>query len=87
MAAPDLHTDGNAIAGVLQEIFVGEVTTAERVCQSCHARNPVGAHRLYRGAGMVLRCPACGDIAATVAEAAAGYAVSIHGTWMLGRKP
>ncbi len=26
----DQHTDGNAIAGVLQEIFVAEFTTLER---------------------------------------------------------
>ena len=53
--ATDQHTDGNAIAGILQEIFVAEFTTLERTCQSCGDRNPAGAHRSYRGAGIVLR--------------------------------
>jgi hypothetical protein len=85
MNRADLPTDGNAIAGVLQEIFAMEMTAAERACQSCGARNAVGAHRLYEGAGYVLRCPRCGDIAASVVTIAEGYAVSMHGTWLLGR--
>ena len=30
---------------------------------SCGAQRPVGAHRAYLGVGVVLRCPACGDVA------------------------
>ena len=37
--ATEQHTDGNAIAGILQEIFVAEFTTLERICQSCGDRN------------------------------------------------
>jgi hypothetical protein len=83
MATADLHTDGNELAGLLQEIFVGEMTNAERACQSCGARNAVGAHRLYHGAGYVLRCPACGDVAACIATLPRGYAISMHGTWLV----
>ena len=79
----ETHTDGNAMAGVLREIFVGELTAAQRACQSCGARNAIGAHRLYRGAGLVLRCPSCGDVAASVAEVPRGYAVSVRGTWLI----
>ena len=46
-----MHTDGNAIAGLLEEIFARDVTAAERVCQSCRAQRQIGAHRLHRGAG------------------------------------
>jgi uncharacterized Zn finger protein len=60
-----MHTDANAIAGLLEEIFAREVTGAERVCQSCGTRSHIGEHRLYRGAGLVLRCPACGDVVST----------------------
>ena len=35
-------------------------------CQSCGAENALGAHRAYRGAGVVLRCPACGDVAVRI---------------------
>ena len=53
MEATEHHTDGNAIAGLLQEIFVAEFTTMERTCQSCGDRNAAGAHRAYRSAGIV----------------------------------
>jgi uncharacterized Zn finger protein len=62
------------------------VTGAERVCQSCRARSQIGAHRLHRGAGLVLRCPACGDVAANIATLSDGYAVSIRGTWLFSRQ-
>ena len=77
----ELHTDGNGIAGLLQQVFVAEVTAAERVCQSCGGHGAIGAHRSYKGAGVVLRCPHCGDVAATIVERPGGYAVTIHGTW------
>jgi Family of unknown function (DUF6510) len=79
----ETHTDGNALGGVLQEIFAVELTAAQRSCQSCRARNAVGEHRLYRGAGLVLRCPSCGDVAACIAELPSGYAVSLRGTWLV----
>jgi Family of unknown function (DUF6510) len=63
MSADALWLDGNALAGLLQEGFATEITTAQRRCQSCGTRSPLGAHRAYRGAGAVLRCPACGDVA------------------------
>ena len=36
----------------------------QRRCHSCGAENALGAHRAYQGAGVVLRCPACADVAA-----------------------
>jgi hypothetical protein len=85
MEAESLHTDGNAIAGLLQEVFVAEVTAAGRVCQSCGQDNPIGAHRLYTGAGLVLRCPGCGDLAACIAVLPDRNVISLHGTWSLAR--
>jgi hypothetical protein len=83
---PDsLHTDGNEAAGVLQELFAAEVTTGGRVCQSCRHDNPIGAHRLYHGAGLVLRCPSCGDIAASIVVREESNVISLHGTWSLAR--
>jgi hypothetical protein len=79
----EFHTDGNALGGMLQEIFAVELTAAQRTCQSCRARNPIGAHPLYHGAGQVLRCPTCGDVAAAVATLEHGYAVSLRGTWVV----
>ena len=54
-----LMLDGNAVAGLLQEVFAVEVTTAIATCASCGAGDAVGATHVYRGAGFVLRCPYC----------------------------
>jgi hypothetical protein len=63
---PDMHTDGNGVAGLLTELMAGDPTAAERRCHSCGASTPVAAHLAYEGAGTVLRCPACGDVALRV---------------------
>ena len=51
--------DGNALAGLLGEVFAAEATTAIATCAECGAREPVGAAHAYQGAGTVLRCPHC----------------------------
>ena len=53
----ELMLDGNAVAGLLQEVFAVEMTTAIGTCASCGAAGPIGAAHVYRGAGIVLRCP------------------------------
>lgn len=55
----ELMLDGNAIAGLLQEVFAVEMTTAIATCAGCGAHEPVGALRAFSGAGVVLRCPHC----------------------------
>jgi Zn finger protein HypA/HybF involved in hydrogenase expression len=54
-----LMLDGNAVAGLLQEVFAVEMTTAIGTCGNCGASEAVGAIHVYRGAGIVLRCPHC----------------------------
>ena len=76
-----LWLDGNAIAGVLEEVFGTEMTAADRGCQSCSAINAIGAHRVYQGAGIVVRCPACGDVAMVIAALGDRRAVRLQGTW------
>ena len=50
----DLKLDGNAIAGLLQEIFTVEVTSIETVCGSCGANGAVGGLSVYaHGPGVV----------------------------------
>jgi hypothetical protein len=83
----DLHTDGNGVAGLLQEIFVAETTTATRVCDGCGQEHPIGAHRAYGGAGTVLRCPSCGAVAATVTVTPREYVIGLSGAWRLSRQP
>ena len=54
-----LMLDGNAIAGLLQEVFAVEMTTASGTCGTCGATEAVGAIHVFRGAGIVMRCPHC----------------------------
>jgi hypothetical protein len=75
--------DGNAIAGLLGEVFGAEMTGVDRGCGSCGQHNPVGAHRLYRSAGAVLRCPACGDIALQITVLDGRHVVQMRGSWTL----
>ena len=62
----ELMLDGNAIAGLLQEVFAVEMTTAIGTCGRCGTAGPVGAVHLYRGAGIVLRCPHCNNALAKI---------------------
>ena len=61
-----LMLDGNAIAGLLQEVFAVEMTTALGTCGECGAAEPVGAAHVFRGAGVVMRCPRCGSVLVTI---------------------
>jgi hypothetical protein len=63
-----LMLDGNAIAGLLQEVFAVEMTTAIGTCGNCGATEPVGAMHVYRGAGIVLRCPHCDNALAKIVK-------------------
>ena len=79
----DATPDGNAIAGLLAEVFTVEVTTS-RGCRPA-ARHAIGAHRLYRGAGLVLRCPACGDVAVLIGVAEDRLVLEWRGTFTAPR--
>ena len=52
--------DGNAIGGLLQEVFGIEMTDAASVCESCGADRQVAELAVYlRTLGTVVRCPSC----------------------------
>ncbi len=51
--------DGNAMAGLLREVFADDMTTAIGTCGRCGAREAMGSAHAYQGAGMVLRCSHC----------------------------
>jgi predicted RNA-binding Zn-ribbon protein involved in translation (DUF1610 family) len=63
-----LMLDGNSVAGLLGEVFAVEMTTAMGTCSNCGATGPLGATHVYRGAGIVMRCPRCGNILVTIVE-------------------
>ena len=52
--------DGNAIAGLLTEVFGVEMTTATSVCAGCGATAQVAELEIYLDApGTVVRCRSC----------------------------
>jgi len=73
--------DGNGVAGLLAEVLGAEVTAVVRACGTCATAAPVGAHRAYVSAGVVLRCPGCGDVAVRIARLPGRDVVQIRGSW------
>jgi Zn finger protein HypA/HybF involved in hydrogenase expression len=63
-----LMLDGNAVAGLLREVFAVEMTTAIGTCDNCGATEPVGAVHVFRGAGVVMRCPHCDHALVTIVK-------------------
>jgi hypothetical protein len=60
--------DGNAIAGLLQEAFGFDPSSARTVCASCGAEDHLGALIAYTTApGAVLRCRGCEGVQLRVA--------------------
>jgi Zn finger protein HypA/HybF involved in hydrogenase expression len=59
----DLVLDGNAVGGLLAEVFAVELTAAVGVCAACGASGAVATLRVYIHApGVVVRCPKCGSV-------------------------
>ena len=78
-----LMLDGNAVAGLLQEVFAVEMTTAMGTCGNCGATDPVGADHVYRGAGVVMRCPHCANTLVTIVKDGARVWIGFPGLRML----
>ena len=55
--------DGNAIGGLLIDVFAVEMTAASSTCGTCGAIRPVAELVVYRRApGTVVRCRTCGSV-------------------------
>ncbi|MGO4689783.1 DUF6510 family protein [Glaciibacter sp. 2TAF33] len=60
---PIPHLDGNALGGLLMEIFRMDVTAAVGRCDTCGDTRPVAEAMVYRDApGVVVRCKACAGV-------------------------
>jgi hypothetical protein len=63
MTGSDMWTDGNALAGPLQEVFSVDVTTAIGACAGCGRTGPMAQVRVFDHApGVVARCPNCEQV-------------------------
>jgi len=65
----DSTLDGNAIGGLLQEIFGTEMTTAVGTCAACGASSQIAQAVVYRRApGTVMRCRTCTAVLLVVTQ-------------------
>ena len=81
MRQSDLKVDGNAIAGLLREIFTMEMTNAESTCAGCGSVHAVGRVDVYLNApGAVVRCPACEVVLMRIVQGRGRYWIDLTGT-------
>jgi hypothetical protein len=72
--------DGNAIAGLLHEVFGAEMTTATGTCAHCGAAAQVAELVVYLEApGTVVRCRSCESVLMVIAEVRGIKCVDLRG--------
>ncbi|TMC77497.1 MAG: hypothetical protein E6I61_14280 [Chloroflexi bacterium] len=81
MTVEERRLDGNAIGGLLREIFTMEMTAAQTTCAGCGAINAVGRVVVYADApGTVVRCPECESVLMRIVHGGGRYWVDLTGT-------
>jgi Family of unknown function (DUF6510) len=81
METRDLTLDGNAIGGLLLELFGTDLTAAPCVCGSCGADEELARLDVFVHApGVVVRCRHCGDVMITVVRAPRRTWIDLRGT-------
>lgn len=72
--------DGNAVAGLLGEVFACEMTIAVVTCGGCGASAPLGEARVFGGAmGAIFRCAQCDTAVVRLARTPRGFWLDIRG--------
>jgi hypothetical protein len=81
----DSALDGNAIGGLLHDVFGAEMTTAVGTCGSCGAVRQVAELVVYRpGLGTVVRCRSCQSVLMVFVEVRGVTCVDLQGLASLG---
>ena len=72
--------DGNAIGGLLVDVFGREMTAVRSTCATCDASRPVAELVVYlRAPGTVVRCRSCGSIMMVFVQAHGAIGVDLTG--------
>jgi hypothetical protein len=82
MDGAHLKLDGNAMAGLLQELFVDDVTTARGACASCGSIADIGEQDAFMyplSPGAVLRCAGCESVLMVIVRTRGGMRVGLQG--------
>ena len=78
--------DGNAIGGLLIDVFGTEMTAANSTCRICGASRPVAELVVYRWApGTVVRCRTCGSVLMVFVKAHGVTCVDLAGLASMGQ--
>lgn len=80
----ELMVDGNALAGVLREVFAHDMTSARIACDGCGEAEPIGAEHAYvQAPGIVLRCRHCEGVLLVVTRGGGRYLLAFQGSrWL-----
>jgi hypothetical protein len=78
--------DGNAIAGLLVDVFGVEMTAATGVCAHCNAVGVLAEQVVYnRAPGTVVRCRSCAGVLIVIVDVRGTYSVDLEGLAALER--
>jgi hypothetical protein len=85
-----LMLDGNAVAGLLDEIFGVEMTASPTECAGCGRAGALGTLWAFTQApGVVLCCPACQGVMLRIVQTPAAIYLDVRGAvyLRLARRP
>lgn len=72
--------DGNAVAGMLRELFAFDVTVASLDCAGCGSTAELGGVRVFGGAmGAIFRCIHCDTAMLRVVRQPDGFTLDLRG--------
>jgi len=73
--------DGNAVAGLLEEIFATDLTAQPCICATCGNRAEAGSLRAFTQApGVILRCSVCGEVMIRIVQTSDATYLDLRGT-------
>jgi ribosomal protein S27E len=77
--------DGNAIGGLLLEVFGTDMTAVVVTCAACGAAGPFAETVVYlHGMGTVVRCRSCSGVLAVISRNRGVSCVDLTGITVLG---
>jgi Family of unknown function (DUF6510) len=84
MDSDALVLDGNAVAGLLAEVFGAEMTVSHCACAGCGLVEQLGGERAYVHApGVVIRCRGCEAVLMVVVEVRGRFRLALQGlSWI-----
>jgi hypothetical protein len=84
MMSEERNLDGNAAAGLLEEIFPFEMTMVHTLCAACGAMDRVAELTVYTDTpGLVVRCLRCSNVLIRVVHGGNRYWLDLHGVTCL----